>query len=392
MFRSVLAVAVMLMLVSGAFAYAPGETVVREIYFDLDKADIRGDAIPTLQEVAKIMRAFPELGIVLEGYTCDLATNAYNQRLARRRADNALAYLVRQENIARARVLDRSYGEERPGYPNDTEENRRKNRRVLITLTVPAPVIRSVDAVVVDGRNNFLANLPDNNFTVTVNGEPKKVVRVTQRVQRDAASLGMVLDNSGSIAGGELRDAARGFIGERGEGDRLILMSFNEDIRLLDELTHDRSGQYTLVNGTLCEGFTRFNDGLHAAVTSRLAGQPAPRYLVLFSDGVDEGRPGQARGSELTLEPVIAAAKQAAVKILAVELGTIRPEGTAVLKRLAAETGGAYMTWDEAASSAQFRELLNAMGSVRGSYTVEYEVLPSVTGSAVVGSAAGRVR
>ena len=380
-------------LATGAAAYEPGQTVVREVYFDLDKAVVRGDAIPTLQEVANIMRQYPELGIVLEGYTCDLATNAYNARLARRRADAALRYLVGTEHISRARVLDASYGEERPAYPNDSEENRRKNRRVLITLTVPSPVIRSVTTSVLDAAGNFLPDLPAGNFTVTVNGERKEIVRVTQQYDRTPSSLGMVLDNSGSISTNELRDAARAFIGQRGPGDRLILMTFNENIGLLDDLTHDRSGQVTLVNGTLCEGFTRFNDGLYEAVAGRLASQPAPRHLVLFSDGVDEGRMGELRGSQRTLEPALAAAKQAGVKILAVELGTIRPEGTAVMKRMAAETGGAYLAWDETASPEQFAGLVRAMGgNIRGTYTIDYRILPSVTGAAAVGSSAGRVQ
>lgn len=394
--RMLMAMVAVMLMVTGALAYEPGQSIVREVYFDLDKAVVRGDAIPALQEVANIMRQYPELGIVLEGYTCDLAANDYNARLARRRADAALNYLVNTEHIARTRVLDRSYGEERPAYPNDTELNRRKNRRVLITLTVPRPVepvIRSVTTSVLDGSGNFLPDLPNGNFSVTVNGERKEIVRVVQQMQRQSCALGLLLDNSGSIANNELRDAARGFISQRGEGDRLILMSFNENIALLDELSHDRTGQVTLVNGTLCEGFTRLNDGLFEAVSRRLASQPAPRFLVMFSDGVDEGRPGQARGSERTLEPVIAAAKQAGVKILAVELGTIRPEGTAVLKRLAAETGGSYMSWDDASGPAQFAGLIRAMGgTITGTYTIDYKILPSVTGAAVVGSSTGRVQ
>jgi len=388
-----LAVAVVMLVAMSAGAYEPGQTVVREIYFDLDKADIRGEAIPTLQEVANIMREYPELGIVLEGYTCDLATNQYNARLARRRADAALRYLMQTEHIARTRVLDKSYGEERPAYPNDSEENRRKNRRVLITLTVPAPVVRSVTTSVVDAHGDFMADLPADNFTVMVNGEPKKIVRVAQQFTQPPCSLGMVLDNSGSISGGELRDAARSFIDRRGEGDRLVLMSFNEDIALLDELTRDRTGQVMLVNGTLCNGFTRFNDGMYEALNSRLASQPAPRVLVLFSDGVDEGRPGEERGSVRTLDPVLAAAKQNGVKVLAVELGTVRPEGTAVLQRLAAETGGAFLSWDDAEGPAQFTGLMRAInGGMRGTYTIDYEVQPQVTGAATVGSVAGQVQ
>lgn len=386
-------------------AVEQGQAVVREIYFDLDKADIRPDAIPTLREIATIMREYPNLGIALSGYTCDLATNEYNERLARRRADAALNWLVANERIERSRVLDSSYGEERPAYPNDTEENRRKNRRVLITLTVPRaapappappvpqPVIRSVTTSVLDAAGNFIPDLPNGNFTVTVNGENKEIVRVTQQMERQRGTLGLLLDNSYSNCLIDLRDASREFLGLRNADDRVILMTVNDNVDLLSDLSHDRSGQLQLVNGLTRQGCTRLYDGICEAVNSHLAGQNSPRYLMVISDGVDEGKFLEARGSVRTLDNAIAAAKQAGVKVFTVELGPTWPEGTTTLKRLAAETGGKYMVWDVDANAMQFAEIYRALGSgLRGAYTIEYRIMPQINAEAVVGSSAGRVQ
>ncbi|HNW94345.1 MAG TPA: OmpA family protein, partial [bacterium] len=314
MHKMLMAVLAVLMMVVAAGAVNPGETVVREIYFDLDKAVIRADAIPTLREVAALMRQYPEMGIVLSGYTCDLASNEYNQRLARRRADAALNWLVTNENVARSRVLDSSYGEERPAYPNDTELNRRKNRRVLITLALPrvaapaapvvapAPVVpaapaapqtvlKKVTTSVLDANGNFIANLPDGNFTVTENGERREIVRVTQQMAAQRGTLGLLLDNSNSNCLIDLRDASREFIGQRNPEDKLILMTINDNLELLSQLQHDRTGQMQIVNGLQRFGFTHLYDGIYEAVSSHLAGQTAPRFLMVMSDGVDEGSP-----------------------------------------------------------------------------------------------------
>lgn len=402
--RITMLVMVVLMLPLLVGAVEPGQTIVREIYFDLDRADIKPAAVPTLREIANIMRQYPELGIVLSGYTCDLATNEYNERLARRRADNALNWLVTHEGIARERVLDSSYGEERPAYPNDTEENRRKNRRVLITLTVPRPapapsappapqpIIKSVTTSVVDNTGNFLPDLANNNFTVTVNGESKEIVRVSQQMEAQRGTLGLLLDNSNSNCLIDLRDAAREFIGLRSVEDKIILMTVNENLDLLSDLSHNRAGQLDLVDRLTRSGHTRLYDGICEAVSSHLADQRAPRYLMVISDGVDEGRPWDARGSVRSLDQAIAAANQAGVKVFTIELGPTWPEGTAALKKLASGTGGKYMVWDIDANAAQFAEIYRALGTgLRGTYTIEYRIMPGITGEAVVGSSAGRV-
>ncbi len=53
----------------------------------------------------------------------------YNRNLSDRRAQSIKEYLVSQ-GIARNRLESRGYGEDRPRFPNDSEENRARNRRV----------------------------------------------------------------------------------------------------------------------------------------------------------------------------------------------------------------------------------------------------------------------
>jgi hypothetical protein len=58
-----------------------------------------------------------------------VGSNAYNQKLSQRRADAVKAWLV-SKGIPSERIIAVGYGEGRPRVSNDTEDNRRLNRRI----------------------------------------------------------------------------------------------------------------------------------------------------------------------------------------------------------------------------------------------------------------------
>ena len=64
------------------------------------------------------------------GHTDLIETDAYNIKLGQKRADAAKSILVKQYNIPEARIKASSKGESSPIAPNNTEANRKKNRRV----------------------------------------------------------------------------------------------------------------------------------------------------------------------------------------------------------------------------------------------------------------------
>jgi outer membrane protein OmpA-like peptidoglycan-associated protein len=109
-------------------------TLSSEVTFDLDKYDIRAEASPVLERVAALLS---ETGIVseilIEGHTCDLATDEYNQLLSERRAEAVRDFLV-GAGLADVTIRTAGQGEGRPRFANDTEENRSRNRRVEITF------------------------------------------------------------------------------------------------------------------------------------------------------------------------------------------------------------------------------------------------------------------
>ena len=75
---------------------------------------------------------------MIEGYTDDvpMASGVYdtNWELSTARAVSVVRYLVEEENIDPNRLSAVGYGEYRPIVPNDSVENRAKNRRVNILI------------------------------------------------------------------------------------------------------------------------------------------------------------------------------------------------------------------------------------------------------------------
>ena len=103
--------------------------ILSGVNFDLNKAVVRQDAKDILQSDIKILKENPQIRVEVQGHTCDLGDAAYNMDLSDRRAKAIKDYLISQ-GIAADRLTARGYGEERPRFPNDSEANRAKNRRV----------------------------------------------------------------------------------------------------------------------------------------------------------------------------------------------------------------------------------------------------------------------
>ncbi len=107
------------------------------IHFDFNKANIKKEYIPLLKEVAKVLRENPNINLRIEGYTDDIGTKAYNQRLALKRAMAVKNFLVK-EGINPERIQVVGFGKEKYIAENTTPIGRLTNRRAeFIVIQVP---------------------------------------------------------------------------------------------------------------------------------------------------------------------------------------------------------------------------------------------------------------
>ena len=85
-----------------------------------------------LQEVLTLLLSNPDLRLEIQGHTDNDGSADYNLRLSQQRAESVLRYLL-LFGIDPARLQAKGYGETMPVAPNDTAENKEKNRRVELT-------------------------------------------------------------------------------------------------------------------------------------------------------------------------------------------------------------------------------------------------------------------
>ena len=102
--------------------------VLRNIFFDFDKATLRPESTAELERLIKLLTDLPNLKIEISGHTDDKGSDEYNKKLSERRAETVVNYLI-EKGIASSRLQFAGYGEERPIDTNETDEGRQQNRR-----------------------------------------------------------------------------------------------------------------------------------------------------------------------------------------------------------------------------------------------------------------------
>lgn len=100
-----------------------------DVLFPFDSAEFVGDDTFLMDEAVKILAANPDINVEIQGHTDNVGDPDYNRQLSTRRAQAVHDYFLSQ-GIADERMDVKGFGAEMPHVPNDTPENRARNRRV----------------------------------------------------------------------------------------------------------------------------------------------------------------------------------------------------------------------------------------------------------------------
>jgi outer membrane protein OmpA-like peptidoglycan-associated protein len=101
--------------------------------FAFDKAELRPQDKEVLSRIAGILLTSPDYTISVNGYTDDVGTDEYNQKLSERRAQAVRDYLV-QAGLPPEILTVAGHGKSHPLVPGTSEEARAKNRRVELGI------------------------------------------------------------------------------------------------------------------------------------------------------------------------------------------------------------------------------------------------------------------
>lgn len=102
--------------------------------FPVGKATIEPKYYGLLTKVLKAVEVYPDYLITIEGHTDSRGSDKANQKLSTDRASAVREYFMATARIDSSRISAVGYGESRPIASNETEEGRRKNRRIETVL------------------------------------------------------------------------------------------------------------------------------------------------------------------------------------------------------------------------------------------------------------------
>ncbi|WP_411824517.1 OmpA family protein [Leptospira sp. 'Mane'] len=106
------------------------------ILFDFNDSKLKPEAEEAVRKIAEILKKHPDREIRVAGHTDNVGKKDYNLKLSEERAKSVLHKLVEDHKMDEDHISFKGYGDEIPVAPNDSEENRKKNRRVEITLVL----------------------------------------------------------------------------------------------------------------------------------------------------------------------------------------------------------------------------------------------------------------
>lgn len=105
-----------------------------DVLFGFDKYNLKPEAREKLAKVSGILLAYPDLKVQVKGYTDNVGSSDYNQKLSNERADTVHDFLVSQ-NVPSANVTAEGRGESNPVADNSTSSGRAQNRRVELVVS-----------------------------------------------------------------------------------------------------------------------------------------------------------------------------------------------------------------------------------------------------------------
>ncbi|WP_296620023.1 OmpA family protein [Marivirga sp.] len=105
------------------------EIVLNNVFFAFDSYELLASSKSELDRMVEVMNDNSQIEVVIIGHTDSTGPEEYNQMLSEKRAQSVVVYLT-NNGIKKVRLEYLGKGESEPAYPNDTRENRAKNRRV----------------------------------------------------------------------------------------------------------------------------------------------------------------------------------------------------------------------------------------------------------------------
>ena len=212
------------------------------------------------------------------------------------------------------------------------------SKQVEAVKPIPKGLV-GVPVVFMDAAGQYISNLKQSDFEVLEDGVKQNVALF--RAASDPVSVVLLLDTSISTQDklGDIRRAANVFVDQLQKADRIKVISFDDQVRELNEFSADRALVKKAILSAQSGYSTKFYDAMNVALEA-LREVDGRKAIVIFSDGVDY------RSDYATADSTLRFLEQDGVVVYPIRFST-----RAAAEKLAREQAGSQLPTKEIVKS-----------------------------------------
>ncbi|MBN2755777.1 MAG: OmpA family protein [Bacteroidales bacterium] len=106
---------------------------LNNIVFETNSSELTTVSYAELDRAVELMKANPKIKVEISAHSDNVGSDIYNLKLSEKRAQSVMFYII-DKGIPKESLIAKGYGESQPIAPNDTDENKSKNRRVELGI------------------------------------------------------------------------------------------------------------------------------------------------------------------------------------------------------------------------------------------------------------------
>jgi VWFA-related protein len=145
----------------------------------------------------------------------------------------------------------------------------------------------TVPVRVIDRKGRFVGGLAKDNFKIFEDGTEREIAYFSNEEEPFTVALLLDMSYSTKFQIADIQSAAISFIDQLGPRDKVMVVSFDQDVHMLCEPTNDRGQIYRAIRSTRIATGTSLYEAVDLTMNERLKRIKGRKAIILFTDGVD---------------------------------------------------------------------------------------------------------
>ena len=138
-----------------------------------------------------------------------------------------------------------------------------------------------------DRRGRFIGGLTKENFQVFEDNSPQEITYFSNEQQPFTVALVLDMSYSTTFKIAEIQQSAMAFVAQLRENDRIMVISFDEEVHVLCQPTNDRKILQNAIKSTKIASGTSLYEAVDLVINTKFRKINGRKAIVLFTDGVD---------------------------------------------------------------------------------------------------------